>query len=76
MNLPGEPFAELGIRIREASPFAATFVVAHANAACHYIPLAECFPRGGYETLPVLAGGFREDSADRLIRGALEALRR
>ena len=76
VSLPGEPFAEIGIGIREASPFATTFVIAHANGACGYIPLAECFPRGGYETLPTLGGGVREDSADRLIQGALEALRR
>jgi hypothetical protein len=76
VSLPGEPFAEIGIGIREASPFAMTFVISHANGACGYIPLAECFPRGGYETLPTLGGGVREDAADRLIQGVLEALRR
>ena len=76
VSLPGEPFAEIGIGIRQASPFAMTFAISHANGACGYVPLAECFPRGGYETLPTLGGGVREDSADRLIQGALEALRR
>ncbi|MCY3019045.1 MAG: hypothetical protein NTW87_08455, partial [Planctomycetota bacterium] len=76
VSLPGEPFAEIGIRIRETSPFPTTFVVSHANGACGYIPLAECFARGGYETLPTIGGGAREDAADRLIQGALAVLRR
>lgn len=66
-TLPGEPFTEIGLRIKRASPFKRTWPVALAMGACGYIPLPECFARGGYETLPVVGGAPREDTATRLM---------
>lgn len=49
VGLPGEPFAELGLAIKMASPFSPTFL---AHCTCHYtgyIPTPEALERGGHE---------------------------
>ena len=71
---PGEPFTEIGLAVKAASPFKRTFVFELSNGACGYVALKECFGRGGYETLPVVGGGPREDTCDLMIETALELL--
>jgi hypothetical protein len=71
VSLPGEPFAEIGMRIRERSPFSETIVPSLSQGSCGYVPLKECFPRGGYETLPVRGGGADPDTAQLLIETAV-----
>jgi len=73
--LPGEPFTEIGMAIKRASPFRRTFVVELANGECGYVPLKECFERGGYEILPVVGGGPREDTCDILVAAATALVR-
>ena len=73
-SLPGEPFTEIGLAIKRGSPFRATWPVALAMGACGYVPLAACFGRGGYETLPVVGGAPREDTAERLVRATADSL--
>lgn len=68
--LPGEPFTEIGLSIKQASPFPRTLVASLANGECGYVALRECFSRGGYEVLPVVGGGPREDTAELLIAEA------
>lgn len=75
-SLPGEPFTEVGLAIKRRSPFRTTWPVALAMGACGYVPLSACFVRGGYETLPVVGGAPREDTADRLIEATLANLAR
>ena len=75
-SLPGEPFTEIGLAIKRDSPFKTTWPVALAMGACGYVPLASCFARGGYETLPVEGGAPREDTAERLIEATADNLRR
>ena len=65
--LPGEPFNEIGQALVAASPYKRTFVCELSNGRCGYTALKECFGRGGYETLPVVGGGPREDTAELLI---------
>jgi hypothetical protein len=74
-SLPGEPFTEVGLAIKRGSPFKTTWPVALAMGACGYVPLAACFVRGGYETLPVEGGAPREDTAERLIQATLANLK-
>jgi len=50
--LPGEPFVEIGLAIREASPFAFTAVVGYADDYIGYIPTDRAFANGGYEIGP------------------------
>lgn len=74
-SLPGEPFTEIGLAIKRMSPFKHTWPVTLAMGSCGYVPMAECFGRGGYETLPVVGGAPREDTAERLLKASAENLR-
>jgi hypothetical protein len=47
--LPGELFAELGLAIKQRSPFAATLVFELSNDYPGYIPTRRAFAEGGYE---------------------------
>jgi hypothetical protein len=47
--LPGEIFVELGLAIKEASPFRCTIIAELANGAIGYIPTKKAFEQGNYE---------------------------
>lgn len=49
--LPGEIFVELGLAIKQASPFKHTLVIELSNDNPAYIPTAQAFKEGGYETV-------------------------
>jgi len=70
VSLPGEPFTEIGMAIKKASRFPLTLISTLSMGECGYIPLPECFGRGGYEILPVEGGGAAHDTAPRLIEAA------
>ena len=73
--LPGEPFVEIAMAIREQSPFKTTFVCELANGECGYVCMTECYERGGYEILPVLGGGPAIGTCDVLIEEGLALLK-
>jgi len=50
--LPGEPFVEIALAIREASPWDFTAVVGYADDYIGYIPTDRAFRNGGYEIGP------------------------
>jgi len=74
-SLPGEVFTEVGLDIKKRSPFKQTWPVTLGMGECGYVPLAECFSRGGYEILPVVVGGPAEDTASRLTEATLKNLK-
>jgi hypothetical protein len=48
--LPGEMFAEIGLEIKERSPFGRTSVIGYANDyGVSYVPTAQAYEEGGYE---------------------------
>ncbi|MGD9713355.1 MAG: neutral/alkaline non-lysosomal ceramidase N-terminal domain-containing protein [Thermomicrobiales bacterium] len=47
--VPGEPFAQIGLAVRQRSPFATTLFSGYANVGWSYIPTADAYPLGGYE---------------------------
>ena len=49
LGVSGEPFCQLGVRIRKASPYAVTFVCCMANGYGDYYPTDEAYDQGGYE---------------------------
>lgn len=67
LSMPGEPFTEIGLSIKKNSPCRFNFIISNAMGRCGYIPLKECFGRGGYEILPVVGGAPHEDTAERMI---------
>jgi neutral/alkaline ceramidase-like enzyme len=59
VTLPGEVFVELGLAIKQASPFKTTLVIELSNDAPAYIPTKKAFAEGSYEIVNsrVAAGG-------------------
>lgn len=70
--LPGELFVELGLAIKQRSPFATTLVVELSNEYPGYIPTRRGFAEGGYEpTNSKIAPG----GGEMLVDAAVELLR-
>lgn len=69
--LPGEIFVELGLAIKNGSPFENTFVIELANDSPAYVPTREAMEQGGYEANNSLyaAGG-----GELLVETALDLL--
>jgi hypothetical protein len=72
VGFPGEPFSEIGVRVKEASPFSHTLFSGYTNDYLGYVPVAEAYPEGGYE---VDTSPFLPDTADRLTEASLSLLR-
>lgn len=47
--IPGELFVELGLAIKNQSPFRYTHVIGYANGWVGYLPTSEAVQQGGYE---------------------------
>ena len=70
--LPGEVFAELGLAIKQGSPFAHTLVIELSNDNPAYIPTEQAFKEGSYETVNsrIAPGG-----GERLVAEAVRLLK-
>jgi neutral ceramidase len=70
--LPGEVFAELGLAIKQASPFKHTVVIELSNDNPAYIPTDKAFKEGSYETINsrIAPGG-----GERLVAEAVRLLK-
>jgi hypothetical protein len=72
--LPGEIFVELGLAIKQASPFKHTIIAELANGSIGYIPTRRGFAEGNYEPVSarcdVGSGELLVESALRLLRDA------
>lgn len=49
ITFPGEPFAEVGLRIRERSPLDFTFLAGYSNGQLGYAPTADAYNGKAYE---------------------------
>lgn len=72
--LPGEPFCQLGLDIKAKSPFKQTMLIGLANDYAGYVPTAEQFALGGYETWRARSSFVEPKAADKLQKAALELL--
>lgn len=73
VSLPGEPFNGISRAIKAQSPYKYTFVVSLAQSVSGYVPMKECFARGGYEVQPGVNSP-APDAAQALIDAAVKAL--
>jgi hypothetical protein len=73
VGIAGEPFAEIGARIRNLSPFSHTLVSGYTNGGFGYIPTADAWEGGGYE---VETTPFTPGVADALVEGVAGLLHR
>ena len=73
-SAPGEFFVELGLAIKQRSPFGQTLVVELGNDSVGYIPTARAFEEGAYEPeSSSYTPGFGEEIVDTAV-GLLESL--
>jgi len=70
-SLPGEPFNGIGAAIRAGNPCRYTFVAEMAQSFSAYVPMRECFERGGYEVQPGI-DTVAPEAADILIEASLK----
>ncbi len=71
-GFPGEPFSEIGSRVKAGSPFRHTLFSGYTNDYLGYVPIADAYPEGGYE---VDTSPFLPDMPDRLVEGSPALLR-
>ena len=70
VGIPGEPFTEIGRRIKAESSAAMTFVSCITNGYYGYFPTANAYQEGGYEAR---ASIFGPTVADELVAAAKDA---
>ncbi|MCW5560090.1 MAG: hypothetical protein KIT22_19915, partial [Verrucomicrobiae bacterium] len=72
VSLPGEVFVELGLAIKQRSPFRATLIAELANGSIGYIPDRRAFAEGNYEAVSARCapggGELLVDAAVKLLR--------
>lgn len=71
IGIPGEPFTEIGVKIKEAKGWDLILPCACTNGYEGYFPVRSAFDEGGYEAR---ASRYRGDVADRIIAGGWELL--
>jgi len=49
VGVNGEVFNQIGVKIKNASPYTQTFFITHCNGSCGYLVTDEAIPDGGYE---------------------------
>lgn len=72
VGLPGEVFVELGLALKQRSPFPYTFVVELANENIGYIPDRRSYAEGQYEPESARCA---PGSGEKLVAAALELLK-
>lgn len=71
--LPGEPMTELGLAIREKSPFPQTLVLGYSNGnGAHYVGMPGEKARGGYEA--GVPGAGTDECGPRMVDAAVALL--
>ena len=73
VSLPGEMFVELGLLIKNASPFRYTIVAELANGWVSYVPDRKAYPEGSYEVMSArCAPGCGEKMVEAAVRMLVE----
>ncbi len=73
VTMPFEVLVEIGLELKEKSPFPKTFTISLANGGYGYLPPPNQHKLGGYETW-LGTSRFEENSSDILIKNLLEML--
>ena len=71
VSLPGEIFVELGLAIKQDSPYPHTIIAELSNGAIGYIPSRRAYAQGNYEVVSALCA---EGSGEMLVDAAVKLL--
>jgi hypothetical protein len=74
VTFPGEAFVEMGLEVKQKSPFALTVCIELANDYLGYIPTVRAHEDGGYETWRARSSFLEHRAAPSLVAAALELL--
>jgi len=74
VGIPGEPFVEIGLAIKEKSPFRYTGIVSLANGYSGYIPTEKAFDEGGYETRLARSSKLYKGAGEEIIKETIKLL--
>ncbi|MBT3319811.1 MAG: hypothetical protein HN948_03335 [Clostridia bacterium] len=66
VTLPGEIFSQIGLNIKDKSPFDKTFMLGLSQGYCGYIPDKKAFAEGGYEQRTGRGSRYEVDSCDKI----------
>ncbi len=72
--LPGEPFVEAQLEIKQRSPARRTFVAHMSNRYVGYIPTPDAIRRGGYETIPSTGSKLAPEALGIITERSVELL--
>ncbi len=72
-GFPGEPFNDIGVEVRKASPFRLTILSCLTNGCRGYFPFSSSFKEDGYEAA---TSPFGPSVADDLISGEIALLKK
>lgn len=72
--IPCEVFVEIGLEIKEKSPFDTTFTIELANGYNGYLPTVRQHAFGGYETWRARSSYLEVEAAPKITRTALELI--
>lgn len=74
LALPGEPFVELGLKIKSNSPFKLTSVFSYANGYVGYIAPLTSYEEGGYEVMPTYWNRLKKGAGEIFVEEGLKLL--
>jgi hypothetical protein len=74
-SFPCELFVRLGLRLKEQAHPRRAYPVGSANGYIGYVPTADAFPRGGYETTFLNTSKMAPETGDLLVDAALGLVR-
>ncbi|MCL6591498.1 MAG: neutral/alkaline non-lysosomal ceramidase N-terminal domain-containing protein [Firmicutes bacterium] len=77
ITLPGEVFVEIGLKIKQYSPFSLTLIAGYTNDAIGYIPTHEALITGGYESISTkFAAGTDEELINKTVECLIQLYQR
>lgn len=74
LSLPCELFAELGLAIKERSPYLHTLIVGMANDYIGYVPTERAFEEGGYEIKTARTSQLTPQAGELIVRESIGLL--
>ncbi|MCC6365769.1 MAG: hypothetical protein IT165_19820 [Bryobacterales bacterium] len=75
-TFPGEAFVEMGLEVKQKSPFQPAFLIELANSYLGYIPTVNGHRDGGYETWRAKSSFLEVEAAPKLVAAALTGLKK
>lgn len=74
LALPGEPFVEAQLEIKQRSPAKRTFIAHMSNRYVGYIPTPAAIRRGGFETTPSNGSKLAPEALQMIVEKSVELL--